>query len=144
MTFDVCDSLVTFPILSPESIMSGPDLVRFKYASLITPQLYLSDYLTAENTAKLEELGITHVLSIVTTAPNLPTFIPADQRLHINIVDNINSDILKHLDRTTAFITKAISEDTKNKVLVCVSHSAPNSHHNFLTDVRYRYIADWE
>ena len=104
---------------------SGLDPVRFKYASLITPQLYLSDYLTAENNAKLEELGITHVLSIVSSsAPNLPTFIPADQRLHINIVDNVNSDILKHLDRTTTFITKAISEDTKNKVLVCVLHSA--------------------
>jgi len=93
--------------------------VLCKYASLITPQLYLSDYLTTQNEAKLKELGITHVVSLLSTVPRLPECIPADQRLYIDIADVHSSDILKYLEKTTAFITAAISENTKNKVLVC-------------------------
>ena len=91
---------------------------QYKFASLITPQLYLSDYWTTQNEAKLKELGITHVVSLLSTGVTLPEFIPADHRLYINIVDTADSDILKHLDTTTAFITAAINEDTKNNVLV--------------------------
>jgi atypical dual specificity phosphatase len=95
------------------------DPSAFRYASLITPQLYLSDYWTAQNEAKLEELGITHVVSLLFTgAPQLPEFIFTDRRLYIHIKDREDSDILQHLDTTTAFITKAITEDPTNKVLV--------------------------
>ncbi len=98
--------------------MSNPAQIC-KYASCITPQLYLSDYLTSQDEAKLEELGITHIVSLLGSgAPRLPKFIPANQRLHIDIIDNEDSDILKHLDMTTTFITAAINEDLKNKVLV--------------------------
>jgi len=93
------------------------------YASSITPQLYLSDLSTAENDAKLKELGITHVVSVVAgSAPNLPQFISVDRRLHIDVEDDRYARILQHLGETTAFITAAIEEDANNKVLVC--HSA--------------------
>src|SRR5438270_5155909 len=89
-----------------------------RLASPITSQLYLSDYWTARNGTKLEELGITHVVSILHFVPKLPQCIPADRRLYIEIDDDSQADILKHLEKTTTFITAAISEDTKNKVLV--------------------------
>ena len=100
-------------------------LSRVRYASLVTPQLYLSDVWTAKDDAKLKELGITHVVSVVSAvddgASQLPQCIPANRRLHIDVEDWEYADILKHLGTTTAFITAAIEEDAKNKVLVCYS-----------------------
>jgi len=90
-----------------------------RLASPITPQLYLSDYWTARNVTKLDELGITHVVSVLHFVPKLPQCIPADRRLHIKIDDDSEADILKHLEKTTTFIIAAISEDPENKVLVC-------------------------
>jgi len=100
----------------------------FKFASLITPQLYISDYWTAHNNAKLKELGITQVISLFAKNDRVPDLqeydIPADRRLHIDIADSHYADILKHLEMTTAFITAAIGEDKNTKVLVCQVHSA--------------------
>jgi atypical dual specificity phosphatase len=99
-------------------------------ASSITPQLYISDIGTAHN--NLEELGITHVVSLLHRNPHLPNCVPPDKRLHIKIMDKASSDILKFLETTTAFITAAINADTKNKVLVCPSPElALNSHKHF-------------
>ena len=87
-------------------------------ASQITPRLYLTDYRTARNSEKLQELGITHVISIVEFRPDLPEVIPQTQRLHLALSDTPESNILEHLDATTAFITAALEENETNKVMV--------------------------
>ena len=93
-----------------------------RYASLITPQLYLSDLWTAKDDAKLKELGITHVVSVVAGGTLEPSqCIPANRRLYIEVEDAADANILEHLETTTNFITEAIKEDAKNKVLVCYS-----------------------
>jgi hypothetical protein len=113
-----------------------------KYASCITPQLYLSDYSIIQDEAKLEELGITHVVSLLSSgAPRLPNFIPASQKLYIDIGDNEDSDILKHLNMTTSFINAAVNEDPEQKVLV--RHFRILDDHNS-TGVHCRCIVDWE
>lgn len=90
-------------------------------ASEITPRLYLSDYRTARNSKTLEELGITHVISIIEWAPDLPEIIPQTQRLHLPLSDTPGANILKHLDKTTSFITAALEENETNKVMVSTS-----------------------
>lgn len=90
-------------------------------ASQITPRLYLTDYRTARNSEKLQELGITHVISIVEFRPDLPEVIPQTQRLHLPLSDTPESNILEHLDATTAFITAALEENETNKVMVSKS-----------------------
>jgi len=87
-------------------------------ASLITPRLYLSDYGTARNSTKLEELGITHVISVIEYKPNLPEVIPQTQRFHLPLSDTTGANILDHLDASTAFIKAALEENETNKVLV--------------------------
>ena len=87
-------------------------------ASLIAPRLYLTDYCTARNPKKLEELGITHVISITECRPDLPKVIPQTQRLHLPLSDIPEENILEHLDATTAFITAALKENETNIVMV--------------------------
>ena len=89
-------------------------------ASLITPRLYLSDYGTARNSKKLEELGITHVISVIEHIPDLPEVIPQTQRFHLPLSDSFKANILEHLDATTAFITAALEENETNKVMVSI------------------------
>ena len=90
-------------------------------ASLITPRLYLTDYVTAMNSKKLEELGITHIISVIEHKPNLPDFIPEIQRHHLPLSDLPEAQILHHLDTTTAFIRRALEENETNKVLVSIN-----------------------
>lgn len=87
-------------------------------ASPITPRLYLSGYWTARNQNKLKELGITHVISVIEHIPNLPEAILQTRRFHLPLPDLAETNILEHLDATTAFITAALEENETNKVLV--------------------------
>jgi len=87
-------------------------------ASLITPRLYLSDYGTARNSKELEELGITHIISVIEGKPDLPEVIPEIQRHHLSLPDTCETIIIHHLDTTTAFIREALEENETNKVMV--------------------------
>jgi atypical dual specificity phosphatase len=89
-----------------------------RLASQITPRIYLSDYWSARDTATLESLGITHIISVLDFTPNIPEIIPQNQRLHVALADNSDAKILDHLDATTAFILKALTENDGNKILV--------------------------
>ena len=89
-----------------------------RLASQITPRIYLSDYWSARDTAKLEVLGITHIISVLEFTPDLPEIIPQDRRFHVALADDPEARILDHLDATTAFILKALAENDGNKVLV--------------------------
>ena len=89
-------------------------------ASLITPRLYLSDYFTARDEDTLARLGITHVVSVLEMEPMLPARIPAENRLHVKLLDNTGEDILSRLDETTEYIKRALAENEHNKVLVSI------------------------
>jgi len=99
---------------SPSASNTGSGCV----ASPITSRLYLSDYWTARNQNKLEELGITHVISVIEHIPNLPEVILQARRFHLPLSDLAETNILEHLDATTTFITAALEENETNKVLV--------------------------
>ncbi|KAF5344271.1 hypothetical protein D9758_012332 [Tetrapyrgos nigripes] len=112
-------------------------------ASLILPQLFLSDYSTALDVKELSRLGITHVLSVVGFEPGIPDTVPvlvstssdntkptssAQQstassrrtlkKLHIALEDTPQANLLGRLEETTEWIKKAIEESKDNKVLV--------------------------
>lgn len=91
-------------------------------ASLITKSLFLSDYYTARDKKELEQLGITHVVSVIEYDPEIPDCIPESNKLWITLADRPNADMLSHLPVSTAFITEAL-KDPSNKVLVCSPHS---------------------
>jgi len=94
-----------------------------RLASRIMPRLYLSDYWTARDVQQLNELGITHVVSLLDFNPKIPDCIAREKKLHINIYDESRANILQHLPTTTAFIIAAIQENETNKVLVCILSS---------------------
>jgi len=100
------------------SLAPSRDAAFGRLASQITPRIYLSDYWSARDAAKLESLGITHIISVLDFTPDLPEIIPQDQRLHVALADNPEAKILDHLDATTAFILKALAENDSNKILV--------------------------
>jgi len=87
-------------------------------ATPIVPRLYLSDLYTAKQEDVLLELGITHIISAMEYVPNLPLSIPHNRRLHVDIHDHSDADVLQHLDRTTEYIKNVLSESPDNKVLV--------------------------
>ncbi|KAJ8516879.1 hypothetical protein ONZ45_g5882 [Pleurotus djamor] len=96
-----------------------------RQASLILPGLYLSDYVTAASSDEMKELGITHIVSIVDFLPSdLPGWIKHENRLHINLSDRFDCDIISHFEATTRFIGEALKENEGNKVMVhCVQGS---------------------
>jgi atypical dual specificity phosphatase len=87
-------------------------------ATLVLPRLYLSDLFTAQDAIQLSTLAITHVVSVIEHAPNLPHSIEPSHRLLVSIADRPDEDILKHLQDTTEFIRAALSENQGNNVLV--------------------------
>lgn len=89
-----------------------------RVASRITPRLYISDYFTATDASKLQTHGITHVISVIESAPTIPDIISSEHRLNIALADRHDANILEHLDHTTAWITSALAENETNKVLV--------------------------
>ena len=114
--------MLSFPAQNWQKVHSSiKSLDKSGVASLITPRLYLSDYGTARNSKILEELGITHVISVIERIPDLPEVIPQTQRFHLPLPDSSWVNIIKHLDATTAFITAALEENETNKVMVSKS-----------------------
>lgn len=91
---------------------------RKESINIIVDRLYLGDLSAAHDKAKLTELGITHVVSVLELTPDIPETIGEDNRLHIQITDTSGSNILRHLERTTEYITSVLGADPKNKVLV--------------------------
>lgn len=87
-------------------------------AQCIVPRVYLTDYSTATNPRDLSLIAATHVVSILEQNVDLPIFIKEENKLHIRIADTMRSDLLQHLDKTTAFIQAALEENKKNVVVV--------------------------
>ena len=100
----------------PASSMPGLKLGR---ASLIRPNLYLSDWFTAHERKELVRLGITHVLSIIEQDPDIPDVVEEDHKLWIQVADRPDADILSHLEEATSFIANALLEEN-SKVLVSI------------------------
>jgi atypical dual specificity phosphatase len=109
--------MLSFPVQNWQKALSFPAFGS-RAASRITPRLYLSDYGTARNPSKLEELGITHVISVIEHIPDLPEAIIQPRRLHLPLPDLAEANMLEHFDATTAFISAALEENETNKVLV--------------------------
>ncbi|KAF6761561.1 protein-tyrosine phosphatase-like protein, partial [Ephemerocybe angulata] len=89
-----------------------------RMADEIVPRLYLSDLWTACNPEKMEDLGITHVISVIEHRPALPDSVPIQRRLQVFLADRGDANILVHLGETTKFIADALAENETNKVLV--------------------------
>jgi len=94
-----------------------PSLRRGPMASEVLPRLYLTDLFTARDEGQLTSLGITHVVSVIDRAPNLPQTPPL-QTLHISLSDSSDQDILAHLPVTTSFIRNAFAESPDSRVMV--------------------------
>ncbi|KAH3745866.1 dual specificity protein phosphatase 15 [Pelomyxa schiedti] len=84
--------------------------------------LYLGDQLNAYNREVLEEIGITHVLSVAEIAnldDHLSMFDPTVQVAAIQLPDEASADICVYFDQAIAFIHECIEQG--GKVLVhCV------------------------
>jgi len=104
------------PATSESTQNLGPRFGRT--ATLVLPRLYLSDFFTARDENELSKLGITHVVSVIEYAPNLPDSIEPSHRLLVPIADRADENILKHLAGTTEFIRSALAENEGNNVLV--------------------------
>lgn len=87
-------------------------------AQCIVPRVYLTGYSTATNDKDLSHLAATHIVSILDGDVDLPAFIKEENKLHIDIEDTMQSNLLQHLDKTTAFIQAALEENKTNVVVV--------------------------
>lgn len=104
-------------VITPRS--SALDSGSLGIASPILPRLYLSGYAVASNEVRITALGVTHVLSVMQLVA--PEYEGAIKTMLVDIEDTAQSDLLQHLDATTAFIKDALEENDTNVVLVhCV------------------------
>lgn len=88
-------------------------------ANEIIQRIYLSDLYTATSETALNDLGITHVVSL--TAGNVALPVKVDAHMHIHIADLPHCDLLQHFEETTDFIRDGLAASSSNRVLVhCV------------------------
>ncbi|TBU34142.1 protein-tyrosine phosphatase-like protein [Dichomitus squalens] len=83
----------------------------------ILPRLWLSGLYTAVDEEQLLAIGVTHVVSVIEQRPKYPPTLKKLKTLHIPVYDIETTDLLQHLDVTTAFIKSAL-DDKHNTVLV--------------------------
>ena len=86
---------------------------------ILQGRLYLSGIAAAENAGTLADLGITHVLSILTPGevPVLPARI---RHLVVPLADTTTSALLPHLPTIVAFISAALANDGNRVLVHCV------------------------
>lgn len=120
--------MLSFPVQNWETAVNStkksglqPGSRFGRSASLIVPRVYLSGYSTASDAEELSRLGITHVVSVLEHAPNIPDSIAAKNKLHVCVADQPEEYILAHFEETTEFIRSALAESKKNNVLVGIA-----------------------
>jgi len=91
---------------------------RRSEAHCIVPRLYLTDYGTATDASELSRLSVTHVVSVLDHNLTLPDFIKDENKLHIRVQDHPGVNLLDSLERTTNFISEALTQNSTNVVLV--------------------------
>jgi PTH2 family peptidyl-tRNA hydrolase len=116
---------VLHPSLHKNIILeSFPKLKKFRhsFAEVVIPnRLYIGDMNSVLKKEHMNDLKITHILSVL-DEQNLPE-LPHDkvERIHIDILDEVDVDISQHFDHAIKFIEDALSQNPDNAVLVhCV------------------------
>jgi len=89
----------------------------------VLPRLYISDLYTAEDPTALADLGISHVLSIMSGSVALP---PALQQrsAQVPIQDTPFAELAAHLPRTTQYIADALHDPAARVLVHCVMGSS--------------------
>ncbi len=84
-------------------------------ASLVFPNLYISDQYTATSPQVLHDLGITHILSVKSTHFQFGSRFTS---LCVTLKDSGNEDLLRVLPTTTQFIQNSLASKIDARVLV--------------------------
>jgi atypical dual specificity phosphatase len=84
-------------------------------ASQILPNLFLSDALTARWGDTLDRLKITHIITVLEEPVTFPKTARSLKLLHIPASDDVNTDLLSFMDKTTEFIKEAIGTHKQEK-----------------------------
>lgn len=102
---------------SHTSLPSSAPHHNHDHISEILPRLYISDLQTAEDTALISSLGITHVLSAMPGHVALPPTITA-HAVQVPLHDAPFAELAAHLPRTTRYIARALRSSPDARVLV--------------------------
>jgi atypical dual specificity phosphatase len=98
--------------------------------SLVLPQLYISDLYSATSPQTIDDLGITHILSLHTANTDLPFGTKRFRRLSIELEDTPKADLHSHLPLTIDFLRQSLSSnhEDSNRVLVhCTLGNGPSA-----------------
>lgn len=77
--------------------------------SLILPQLYISDLYNATSPQVIDDLGITHILSVQSANTVLPFGTKRFRRLTIHLEDSPSEDLYSHLSVAVDFLRESLS-----------------------------------
>lgn len=108
-----CSPTWYFPPTAPKPALS----MRAVVSTILPGKLFLSGITAASSADRLDEYGITHVLSIVSAseAPRLPDRI---HHLVIPLSDTTTANLLQHLPKAVGFIDSALHGSEDARVLV--------------------------
>ena len=84
-------------------------------ASQILPNLFLSNAMTARWGGTLDQLKITHIISVLEEPITFPRTEQPLKLLHIPASDDSTTDLLAYMDQTTEFIKEAIGTDKRDQ-----------------------------
>lgn len=95
-------------------------------ASQILPGLYIGDMYTATSPQTVDDLGITHILSLHShTFPFGPRF--KSLWIKTDTPDEDPDALLRVLPHTTAFLEQAMRKERQSSTLVCCKYGTGNS-----------------
>lgn len=76
---------------------------------LVDPGLYIGTAADLNDSGALADAGVTHIVSVDSVDPT--PMLPADCGLHrkwVNVLDEVTSDLLSHMDDCFLFIQEAV------------------------------------
>lgn len=101
-----------------------PSWFKPRASPIISSQLYIADLYTATSPQVLDDLGITHILSVKSAYTLLPFGDDGSRgrftHMVVSMEDTESEDLLSHLEASTAFIRSALSKNGANGSRVLV------------------------
>ena len=89
--------------------------------NLVYPNVYIGNYSTSTNYQLLQNLGITHIISVIPSFN--PPFADKFKYLHIEAYDDESQDIKKYFEISNEFINKCLKEGGKILIHCMVGRS---------------------
>ncbi|MFK7827302.1 MAG: dual specificity protein phosphatase family protein [Oligoflexales bacterium] len=111
-------SIISWILICSSHLAFSSERSDWGTAYQIVPELLISGHSVADNLEQLRYLGVTHILNVTSNNPPLPKILKNFNVLRLELEDEPTEDLTDSFDLAYKFISDAIKENERAKVLV--------------------------